>query len=158
MDAAEFRRLGHELIDWIAEHREGIEQLPVMSRVKPGEVRAAFPSTPPSKGGGLDALKPALEGPIRDGLTHWPHPGFFAYFPSNTPYASVLGDLLCAGLGAQGMSWQTSPAATELEEVVMEWLRQMLGLSTAWAHSPTWRRSTCVAAHRRSSATSTPSA
>lgn len=132
MDAAEFRRLGHELIDWIAEHREGIENLPVMSRMNPGEVRAAFPSTPPSQGGGLEALKSTLEGPIRDGITHWPHPGFFAYFPSNTSYASVLGDLLCAGLGAQGMSWQTSPAATELEEVVMDWLRQMLGLSTAW--------------------------
>ncbi len=132
MDSHAFRRLGHELIDWIAEHREGLERLPVMSRVKPGEVRAAFPAAPPQKGGGLDAMRPALEGPILDGLTHWPHPGFFAYFPSNSPYASILGDLLCAGLGAQGMSWQTSPAATELEEVVMDWLRQMLGLSAAW--------------------------
>ena len=66
------------------------------------------------------------------GITHWNHPGFFAYFPSNTSYASILGDLACAGLGVQGMSWQTSPAATEIEEVVMDWLRQMVGLSAAW--------------------------
>lgn len=132
MDSATFRRLGHRLVDWIADYRERLEALPVMSRVRPGEVRARFPAAPPQRGGGLEEALPALERDLLPGITHWNHPGFFAYFPSNTSYASVLADLLAAGLGAQGMSWQTSPAATELEDVVMDWLRQMLGLSEAW--------------------------
>jgi aromatic-L-amino-acid decarboxylase len=132
MDADEFRRLGHLLVDWIATYREGIEALPVMSRTKPGEIRARLPKQPPDAGGGAAGILGMLERDVMPGITHWNHPGFFAYFPSNTSYASILGDLACAGLGVQGMSWQTSPAATEVEEVVMDWLRQMLGLSTAW--------------------------
>jgi aromatic-L-amino-acid decarboxylase len=133
MDQDEFRRLGHQLVDFIAAYREGLASRPVMSRVRPGEIRARFPAEPPGQGGGAAAALAAVERDLLPGITHWNHPSFFAYFPSNTSYASVLGDLLAAGLGAQGMSWQTSPAATELEEVVMGWLRRMLGLSEAFS-------------------------
>jgi aromatic-L-amino-acid/L-tryptophan decarboxylase len=132
MDATQFRQLGHALVEWIADYRENLEARPVMSPVKPGEIRARLPREPPEHGGGASELIARLEADVLPGITHWNHPGFFAYFPSNTSYASVLGDLVCAGLGVQGMSWQTSPAATEIEEVVMDWLRQMVGLSDAW--------------------------
>src|SRR5580765_8195400 len=132
MDADEFRRLGHALVDWIASYREDLESRPVMSRARPGEIRSKLPREPPERGGGAGAMLELLERDVMPGITHWNHPAFFAYFPSNTSYASVLADLACAGLGVQGMSWQTSPAATEVEEVVMDWLRQMLGLSDAW--------------------------
>jgi len=130
MDTNEFRRLGHELVDWIATYRERLTELPVMSPVGPGEVKRLLPPTPPATGEGLAGMVADLERIVLPGITHWNHPGFFAYFPSNSSLSSVLADLVCAGLGAQGMSWQTSPAATEVEEVVMEWLRQMLGLGT----------------------------
>jgi aromatic-L-amino-acid/L-tryptophan decarboxylase len=132
MDANEFRRLGYQLVDWIADYREGLERLPVMSQSQPGEVRAAFPGHPPLRGGRMDQALAALDRDVMPGITHWNHPSFFAYFPSNTSYSSILGDLAASGLGAQGMSWQTSPAATEVEEVVMDWLRQMVGLSPAF--------------------------
>ena len=132
MDHDEFRRLGHRVIDWIADYRERLATLPVMSPVKPGAIRARFPAAPPARGGGVPAALAALDRDLLPGVTHWNHPSFFAYFPANASYASVLGDLLCAGLGAQAMSWQTSPAATELEEVVMEWLRQLVGLPAAF--------------------------
>jgi len=129
MTPEEFRRVGHALVDWIAEYRAGIEQLPVMSPAAPGAVRAQLPAAPPERGAALDLIADDLNKIILPGITHWNHPSFFAYFPSNTSFASVLADLTAAGLGAQCMSWQTSPAATELEEVVMDWLRQMVGLS-----------------------------
>ncbi|HEX2686364.1 MAG TPA: aminotransferase class V-fold PLP-dependent enzyme [Kofleriaceae bacterium] len=132
MDAEQFRQLGHALVDWIAGYRETLESRAVMSQVRPGDIKAQFPSQPPEHGGATGDLIARLEASVLPGITHWNHPGFFAYFPSNTSYASILGDLVCAGLGVQGMSWQTSPAATEIEEVVMDWLRQMVGLSTAW--------------------------
>ncbi|TMQ07053.1 MAG: aminotransferase class V-fold PLP-dependent enzyme [Deltaproteobacteria bacterium] len=132
MDAQQFRRLGHALVDWIADYREGLAERPVMSPVRPGEIKARMPSEPPEHGGAAGELLARLEADVLPGITHWNHPGFFAYFPSITSYASILGDLACAGLGVQGMSWQTSPAATEVEEVVMDWLRQMVGLSAAW--------------------------
>src|SRR5580692_2679652 len=132
MDADEFRRLGHALVDWVADYRETLETRPVMSRVKPGDIRARLPAAPPEHGGGAGAILELLTRDVLPGITHWNHPAFFAYFPSNTSYASVLADLACAGLGAQGMSWQTSPAATEIEEVVMDWLRQLLGLPAAF--------------------------
>ncbi len=132
MDANEFRRFGYRLIDWVADYREGLARRPVMSQVQPGEIRAAFPAHPPQRGGRLDEALAALDRDVLPGITHWNHPSFFAYFPSNTSYASILADLVASGLGVQGMSWQTSPAATEVEEVVMDWLRQMAGLSEAW--------------------------
>lgn len=133
MDADEFRRLGHALIDWIADYRQTIESRPVMSPVAPGTIRARLPATPPQQGAALQDLLAQIEHCVTPGVTHWNHPRFFAYFPSNTGYPSVLADLLTAGLGVQGMSWQTSPAATEIEEVMMDWLRQMLGLSAAFS-------------------------
>jgi aromatic-L-amino-acid decarboxylase len=128
MDTNEFRRLGHALVDWIADYRARVPSLPVASAVKPGEIRARFPAAPPAKGGGLPAAIASLDRDVLPGVLHWNHPAFFGYFPSNTSLASVLGDLLAAGLGVQGMSWVTSPAATELEEVVMRWIGQMIGL------------------------------
>ena len=128
MDAIEFRRLGHQLVDWIADYRERIESLPVMSPVRPGDIKARFPREPPRRGGKLPEALAALGDLVLPGITHWNHPSFFAYFPSNASFASVLADLVSSGLGAQGMSWQTSPAVTEVEEVVMEWLRLMVGL------------------------------
>ena len=132
MDAEQFRRLGHDLVDWIADYREDLEARAVMSQVRPGEIKARLPRQPPGHGGGAGDLIARLEADVLPGITHWNHPGFFAYFPAITSYASILGDLVSAGLGVQGMSWQTSPAATEIEEVVMDWLRQMMGLSEAW--------------------------
>lgn len=137
MDVDEFRRLGHQLIEEIAAYRERLEQRPeevaVMSQVAPGEIKARFALAPPEVGGGLAKALPEIERDLMPGITHWNHPSFFAYFPSNTSLASILGDLVSSGLGVQGMSWQTSPAATELEEVVVGWLRQMLGLSEGFS-------------------------
>ncbi len=132
MDAEEFRRLGHLLVDWVAEYRRGLADRPVMSPVRPGDIKARFPAEPPRRGTGLAGIVDALERDVLPGITHWNHPSFFAYFPSNTSYASVLADIVASGLGVQGMSWQTSPAATEVEEVVLSWLRRMVGLSDAW--------------------------
>ena len=132
MDPNDFRRLGHELVDWIAEYREHIEEYPVMSPAQPGEVAAQLPAKPPLRGDDLDGVVADLERVVMPGITHWNHPGFLHYFPSNSDLSSVLADLVSSGLGVQGMSWQTSPAATEVEDVVMEWLREMVGLPTAY--------------------------
>ena len=128
MDPSEFRTLGHELVDWVADYRERIDDYPVMSRVQPGEVAARMPAEPPLQGEGLGDIVADLERVVMPGITHWNHPGFFAYFPSNSDLSSVLADLVSSGIGSQGMSWQTSPACTEIEDVVMEWLREMVGL------------------------------
>ncbi len=128
MTPDEFRRLGHELIEWIARYRETVAERPVMSPALPGSIRAQLPPGPPTEGRPLHGVLDEVERVLMPGVTHWNHPAFFAYFPSNSGLASVLADLLSSGLGVQGMSWQTSPSATELEEVVMDWLRQMLGL------------------------------
>ena len=133
MDPNEFRRLGHELVDWVADYRERIADYPVMSRVEPGEIEALLPAAPPRQAEGLADIAADLERIVLPGITHWNHPGWFAYFPSNTDLSSVLADLVAAGLGPQCMSWQTSPAATEVENVVIDWLRQMLGLSVAFS-------------------------
>ncbi len=128
MTPDEFRRLGHELIEWVARYRETVAERPVMSPARPGSIRAQLPAEPPLDGRPLDGVLAEVEQVLMPGITHWNHPAFFAYFPSNSGLASVLADLLSSGLGVQGMSWQTSPSATELEEVVMDWLRQMIGL------------------------------
>jgi aromatic-L-amino-acid decarboxylase len=133
MHTNEFRALGHELVDWVADYRERVGELPVMSRVQPGEVAALLPAEPPQRGGGLAGIIADLERIVMPGITHWNHPGFLAYFPSNSDLSSVLADLVGSGLGVQGMSWLTSPAATEVEDVVMDWLRQMVALPGTFA-------------------------
>src|SRR5438552_10160277 len=132
MTPEEFRAAGHRLIDWIADYRAAVAALPVMARTAPGEVKAQLPAAPPDAPEPFDAIVRDLERVIVPGLTHWQHPQFFGYFPCNGLLASVLGDFVSTGLGVLGLSWQSSPALSELEEVVTDWLRQMVGLSTGW--------------------------
>lgn len=128
MTPAEFRQHGHELIDWIADYYERIESLPVLSQVEPGEIRAALPPHPPEQGVSFTEMMKDVEQIIMPGVTHWQSPNFYAFFPSNTSGPGILGELLSAGLGVQGMLWLTSPACTELETHMMDWLVEMLGL------------------------------
>jgi aromatic-L-amino-acid decarboxylase len=124
----DFRLAGHHFVDWIADYFENIEKLPVLSPLEPGDVKKNIPAAPPAKGEAMEGIFRDFERILMPGVTHWQHPGWFAYFPANNSPASVLGEFLTAGLGAQCMVWQTSPAAAELEEVVLDWLRQMTGL------------------------------
>ncbi len=133
MEKEAFRRYGHEFIDWIADYFEKVGKYPVRSPLKPGDVKGNLPSSPPPAAEPMDRIFRDFTDVIVPGITHWQHPGWFAYFPANNSPASVLGELLAAGLGTQGMVWQTSPAATELEEVVLDWLRQMIGLPEGFA-------------------------
>jgi len=128
MTPDEFRRYGHAVVDWIADYQSRVESFPVLSQVKPGEIRASLPSTPPAKGESFDALLKDVERLILPGVTHWQSPNFFAYFPCNASGPGILGDLVSSGLGVQGMLWSTSPACTELETHVMDWLVAMMGL------------------------------
>ena len=124
----EFRKNGYAVIDWIADYYKNIESYAVLSQVQPGEVRASLPSSPPIEGESFETILSDVNRLILPGITHWQSPNFFAYFPSNTSSASILGDLLSSGLGVQGMLWATSPACTELEIHVLDWLVDMLGL------------------------------
>jgi len=133
MTKEEFRKFGHRFIDWAADYLDGVEKFPVLSRLKPGELKAELPSGPPLEPEPMDRIFGDFEKIILPGMTHWQHPGWFAYFPANNSPASVLAELLTATMGAQCMIWQTSPAAAELEELVLEWLRQMLGLPQGMA-------------------------
>src|SRR5512143_862463 len=133
MNPEEFRRFGHQVVDWIADYRTRAAQHPVMSRVEPGSVRARLPASPPQEPEGFDAILDALDRVVVPGLSHWQHPRFFGYFPSNGDLSSVLGEYLSTGLGVIGLSWQSSPALTEIEEVTTDWARQMVGLSGAWS-------------------------
>ncbi|HEX6324834.1 MAG TPA: pyridoxal-dependent decarboxylase [Vicinamibacterales bacterium] len=133
MDHEEFRRRGHQLIDWIADYRASVASRPVMARTAPGDVRAKLPAEPPAQAEPFDAIVADLDAVILPGLSHWQHPAFFGYFPSNGTPASVLADFTSTGLGVLGLAWQSSPALTELEEVVCDWLRQMTGLGSAWS-------------------------
>ena len=132
MTPEEFRRRGHQIVDFIADYRTQVAQLPVMSRAEPGEVAARLPVSPPQEAESFDGVLRDVEEILVPGLSHWQHPRFFGYFPSNGELSSVLGDYLSTGLGVLGLSWQSSPALSELEEVVTDWLRQMVGLSGAW--------------------------
>jgi len=124
----DFRRAGHQFVDWIADYFDNLEKYPVLSRVEPGDIKKMIPAVPPARGESMEGIFRDFERVLLPGVAHWQHPGWFAYFPANNSPASVLGELLTAGLGAQCMVWQTSPAAAELEEVVLDWLRQMIGL------------------------------
>jgi aromatic-L-amino-acid/L-tryptophan decarboxylase len=129
----EFREQGHRVVDWIADYWSSVGERPVLAQVRPGEVAAALPTTIPDEPESLDAVLADLDRVLVPGLTHWQHPRFFAYFPANSSPAGVLGDLLSSGIGAQGMIWATSPAVTELEQVVLDQLRVALGLPDAFA-------------------------
>jgi glutamate/tyrosine decarboxylase-like PLP-dependent enzyme len=129
----EFRRYGHQLIDWIADYRARVSDLPVMARTRPGEIKAQLPHSPPESAEPFDSVLADLDRIVMPGLSHWAHPRFVAYFPCNGDLASVLGDYVSTGLGVLGLAWQSSPALTEVEEVATGWLRQMLGLSDAWS-------------------------
>jgi glutamate/tyrosine decarboxylase-like PLP-dependent enzyme len=144
MTPEEFRKAGHQLIDWIADYRTNVAGLPVMARTAPGEVRAQLPAAPPDAPEPFDAIFADLEEIIMPGLSHWQHPDFFGYFPSNGLLSSVLGDYASTGLGVLGLSWQSSPALTELEEVTTDWMRQMVGLSPAWQGVIQDTASTCT--------------
>jgi aromatic-L-amino-acid/L-tryptophan decarboxylase len=132
MTPEEFRHHGHQLIDRIADYRAKIATRPVQSTAFPGSIRAQLPATPPADPESFDEIFDDLDRVILPGLTHWQHPNFFGYFPGNSELSAVLGDYLSTGLGVLGLSWQSSPALTELEEVVTDWMRQMVGLSPAW--------------------------
>lgn len=133
MTPEEFRAAGHRLVDWIADYRARVATLPVMARTEPGDVKRQLPATPPHEAEDFDAIVADLDRIVIPALSHWQHPSFFGYFPSNGLLASVLGDYVSTGLGVLGLSWQSSPALTEVEEVVTDWLRQMLGLSHQWS-------------------------
>ena len=128
MTPEEFRTHGHALIDWIAEYLEGVEQYPVASQVQPGDIRAALPEHPPLAPEPFTEVLADLDRVVMPGITHWQHPSFFAYFPGNSSYPAILGELAAAGLGVQGMSWVTSPACTEVETLMMDWMQELLGL------------------------------
>jgi aromatic-L-amino-acid/L-tryptophan decarboxylase len=132
MSPDEFRRHGHAVIDWIADYWSRVEELPVLSRVQPGEIRAGLPASPPEHGEPFEAVLRDVDEKILPGITHWQSPNFFAFFPANTSAPSVLGELLSAGLGVQGMLWATSPACTELETHVLDWVAEMMGLPEAF--------------------------
>jgi aromatic-L-amino-acid/L-tryptophan decarboxylase len=144
MTPEEFRKRGHQLIDWIADYRTNVANLPVMAQTAPGEIRAQLPSSPPDTPESFDAIFFDLEKVILPGLSHWTSPDFFGYFPCNGLLSSVLGDYASTGLGVLGLSWQSSPALTELEEVATDWMRQMVGLSGAWSGVIQDTASTCT--------------
>jgi aromatic-L-amino-acid decarboxylase len=128
MTPEEFRRHGHAVVDWIADYYTRIESYPVLSCAEPGQVRASLPANPPLKGESFAAILGDVEKVILPGITHWQSPNFFAFFPANASGPGILGDLLSSGLGVQGMLWATSPACTELEMHVLDWLVEMLAL------------------------------
>jgi aromatic-L-amino-acid decarboxylase len=132
MTPDEFRRFGHAVVDWIADYREKVQKQPVMATVEPGAVKAQLPARPPEHPEPFTAILNDLDRIVVPGLSHWQHPRFFGYFPSNGSLASVLGDYVSTGLGVLGLTWQASPALSEVEEVATGWLRQMVGLSDAW--------------------------
>jgi aromatic-L-amino-acid/L-tryptophan decarboxylase len=137
MSPEDFRRYGHSVIDWIADYQSQVESYPVLSQLKPGQIRASLPAGPPSRGEPFEALLKDVQDLILPGITHWQSPNFFAYFPCNASGPAILGDLLSSGLGVQGMLWSTSPACTELETHVLDWLVPMLGLPEKFLSSST---------------------
>jgi aromatic-L-amino-acid/L-tryptophan decarboxylase len=133
MDTEEFRRHAHAFVDWMADYLRDVERYPVRAQVKPGEIAAGLPLAPPTDGEPIEAIFEDFRTRILPGITHWQHPSFFAYFPANSSPPSLLAEMLTATLGAQCMLWQTSPAATEMETRVLDWLRQMIGLPEGFA-------------------------
>jgi len=133
MSAEEFRRFGHEIVDWIANYFERIEELPVLAQVEPGDLKAQLPASPPAQGESMETILADVDRLIVPALTHWSHPSFFAYFATSTSAPGIFGELLSAAFDVKSMLWRTSPASTELEEVVLDWLRQMMGLDSGFS-------------------------
>jgi aromatic-L-amino-acid decarboxylase len=128
MGREEFRRFGHELIDWISDYFDHLEDLPVLAQIDPGDLKAQLPSSPPEQGEPMEQIIADVDRLIVPALTHWSHPSFFAYFATSTSAPGIFGELLSAAFDNKAMLWRTSPASTELEEVTLDWLRQMMGL------------------------------
>jgi len=128
MPSEEFRKNGHQLVDWIADYLNDIEKFPPLSQVNPGDISKRIPKTPPKKGEDIEKVLNDVDKILMDGITHWNHPGFMAYFNSTSSGPGILAELLTAGLGINGMLWKTSPAFTELERAMMNWFRQIVGL------------------------------
>jgi len=133
MNNEEFRGQAHGIVDWMADYLDSVERYPVRAAVRPGEIAAKLPAAPPNDGHAMEAILGDFERDIVPGITHWQHPRFFAYFPANSSPPSVLAEMLTATIGAQCMLWQTSPAATEMETRMLDWLRQMIGLPTGFS-------------------------
>src|SRR5688572_19272111 len=127
MSSEEFRRYGHQLVDWIGDYFENIEKVPVLAQIEPGDLKAGLPTSAPEHGESMDAILADIDRLIMPALTHWSHPSFFAYFATSTSGPGIFGEMLSAAFDVKGMLWRTSPASTELEEVVLDWLRQMMG-------------------------------
>ncbi|MDE2996881.1 MAG: pyridoxal-dependent decarboxylase [Bacteroidota bacterium] len=132
MTPDEFRQFGKQVVDWIADYYEWVESQPVLPSVEPGDIRSRLPSTPPEKGEAFEDILADVDEHIVPGLTHWQSPNFMAYFPSNTSFPSILGEMMAAAMGQQGMMWKTSPVSTELETHVMDWLVDLLGLPESY--------------------------
>lgn len=132
LSPAEFAAAGHEVVDWIARYLTDVEQYPVLSRVAPGDVREALPATPPVGGASWDAIFADFERYVVPGITHWNHPGFLAYFANSASAPAILAEMVATALNVNGMLWKTSPAATELEQLTLDWLRQLVGLGAGW--------------------------
>lgn len=132
LPAADFRAAAHAAVDWIADYLEHPERHPVRSQVRAGDIRRALPASPPTHGESLDVMLTDVQEKILPGITHWNHPSFFAYFANSASYPGILGELLAAGMNANGMLWVSSPAVTELEQVTLDWLRQLMGLGDGW--------------------------
>lgn len=130
--SSELLQHGSAALAWLAEYLDHPERYPVLSQVSPGDIAAALPAAPPVKGEPMDAILADFERTIVPGITHWNHPSFFAYFAISASVPGIVGELLAAGLDVNGMLWKTSPAATELEQVTLDWLRQMMGLQAGW--------------------------
>jgi len=137
MSPDQFREEGKKIIDWIADYYENIENYPVLSQVKPGEIVNSLPQSAPEKSQSIDEMIHDLDNKIMPGITHWQSPNFFAYFNANTSFPSILGDLISSGLGVQGMIWATSPAATELETRVLDWLSEMMDMPESFRSTST---------------------
>ncbi|MDP6952185.1 MAG: pyridoxal-dependent decarboxylase, partial [Alphaproteobacteria bacterium] len=133
MTPEEFRAAAHDMVDWMADYMTGVEAHAVRADVAPGDILARLPSEPPEHGEAMDDIFADFQDIVLPGMTHWQHPSFFAYFPANSSPPSLRAEMLTATVGAQCMSWQTSPAATELEQRLMEWLRDMIGLPAGFA-------------------------
>jgi aromatic-L-amino-acid decarboxylase len=133
MGAADFRRYGHEIVDWISDYFETIEQRPVLAQVQPDELIAKLPPAPPEQGEPMGDILADVDRLIAPALTHWAHPSFFAYFATSTSAPGIFGELLCAAFDAKALLWRTAPASQELEEVALSWLRQMIGLPASFA-------------------------